>query len=124
MLLLSREGQLVKVYRIRRLVDVAIHLIVDCDAVPASRGRRIVPVQRRSLAIERNGMEQEVTVRGALHVQGQMIPRVAHRVAGHTAGDPMPTGVAPSIPFMPAINAALMAPNVRLSVDELVDIKL
>jgi hypothetical protein len=68
--LLCGKGQLIEIDRVRRFVIIAIHLVVDGDAIPIRSGWRIVAVQRGGLAVQRDGVEQQVAIRSALGVDG------------------------------------------------------
>src|SRR5215469_5413581 len=64
-----------------------------------------------------------MTVRGALNPNGQVVPSIVQRVARHSGRTPLLSGVVPNIPFVPASDAALVSPNVRLAAYELIDIE-
>ena len=63
---------------------VAIHLIVDCDAIP-TRGRIMIvrPVQRVRHAIERDGLIRQLVGRCPFHLNDQVVPAVVYGVAGN-----------------------------------------
>src|SRR5690348_13596229 len=118
-----RECELVEVHRVRRLVVVAIDLVVDRHSVPTGVGWRVIPVQGCRIAIQSNGFKQQVTIGGTLYLDREMVPCVALRIAGDPTGHPMLAAVAPGIPLMATVDAALVAPDVGLPTDELVDIE-
>ena len=118
------EGELVDVYRIGRFVVIAVDLVIDGDAIPAGWGGRVIAVEISRVAVLGDGFEQQMTVRGALHLDRQMVPSVALRVARNTARNPLLLPVVPRVPLMTTGYAALMAPNVRLPAHELIDVEL
>ncbi len=65
-----------------------------------------------------------MTVRGALHLNGQMVPLIVARMARHSRGMPLLSRVVPNVPFIPASDAAFVAPNIRFAVNKLIDIEL
>ena len=123
-MLLGSKGEFVDIDRVRFFVIVAVDLIIDRDSVPVPAGRSVIAVQSRSLAVQRNGFEQQMIIRGALHVDGQVVPGIADRIAGNTALYPVFARIVPSVPLMATSDPAFMTPNVGFAANELVDIEL
>ena len=63
-------------------------------------------------------------VRGALNLNGQMIPLIVEWMASHSGGKPLLSRVVPNIPFVSAGDAAFVPPNIRFAVHKLIDIEL
>src|ERR1700677_4054185 len=120
-----RESQIVEVDVIRILPLVPIHLIVDGHAVPA-RSRPVVvgPVKVTGDAIQCNGLIGQLVVGSSLHLNGEMIPRVAFRIARDSSRYPVSALVIPNVPFVAAGDAALMAEDESHIAEKLVDIEL
>ena len=119
------EGKFIQVNWIRNLVPVAVHLIIDGDTVPAGAGSWCIgSVYITRLAIQRDGLEQELAARSSLHIDHQVVPGVAYGIAGNPARHPMASRIAPGVPFVAASDPAFVTPDVRLPPEELVDIKL
>src|SRR4051812_31261559 len=110
--LLGSKGELVDIHRIRLLVVVAVDLIINRDPIPVPAGRSVIAVQRRSLAVQRDGFEQQMIIRGALHVDGQVVPGIANRIAGNAALYPVFARIVPSVPLMATSDPAFMSPNI------------
>src|SRR5262249_24769430 len=60
----------------------------------------------------------------SLHVESQVVPGVADRVAWNAAGNPMFLLIVPGVPLITAKDATFVPPDVGFSADELVDIEL
>lgn len=60
--LLIAEGQVVQIYRVRLLLAVAIHLVVDGHAIPGCGGGRIVTVNFAGDAVQRDGIEMQLII--------------------------------------------------------------
>src|SRR5882757_8048150 len=106
-----------------RLVPVAIDLIIHGNSIPVSRSRSVITVENCGIAVQSDGVEQEMSIGGTLHLQGEMVPGIAFWITGNPARNPVLTRVAPGVPLVSAINSALMTTNVRLAVYELVDVE-
>src|SRR5215472_2012762 len=65
-----------------------------------------------------------MVVGSSLHLDDEMVPRIADRIARYPGGVPLLPRVIPDVPFMTAGDPALMAPDERLAADELIDIEL
>src|SRR5689334_20970847 len=119
------EMQFVQINSVGRLLVIPVHLEVESDAVPSgrSRGVGIVLVDVMSDAVQSDRLVQQIVVRGALHLDGQMIPGVVYRVAGDAAADPLVVSVVPDIPLMAAGDAALVSPNEAPRLKECADVK-
>ena len=65
-----------------------------------------------------------MSVRGALDLNGHMVPLIVQRFARHSGGMPFLSGIVPRVPFIPAGDAALVSPNIRMAVHELIDVEL
>src|SRR6266481_3243003 len=65
-----------------------------------------------------------MVVRRTLHLDDEMVPRIVHRIAGHTRRNPFLTWIVPDVPFVSSHNPAFMSPDERLAIDELIDIEL
>src|ERR1700719_3627236 len=50
--LLGRKSELVQINRVRRLVDVAVDLVIDGDPVPVRGRRRVIAVQGSGLTVQ------------------------------------------------------------------------
>ena len=59
---LGRKSELVQKDRVRRLVDVAVDLVIDGDPVPVRGRRRVIAVQGCGLTVQSDGMEQQMAV--------------------------------------------------------------
>ncbi len=60
---LVTEADLIQVDRIRLLLAVAIHLVVDCHSVPGSRARVIEPVHSVGDSVQSDALELQAIVR-------------------------------------------------------------
>src|SRR3954465_6366798 len=98
--LLGCKSELVDIYQEGFFVVVAVDLVINCDPIPVPAGRSVIAVQRRSLAVQRDGFEQQMIIRGALHVDGQVVPGIANRIAGNAALYPVFARIVPSVPLM------------------------
>src|SRR5438105_13049074 len=65
-----------------------------------------------------------MAIRSALRLDGEMVPCLIVGIAGNARGMPLLPLVVPDIPLMPPGNSALMPPDIRLTIHELVDVKL
>lgn len=63
-------------------------------------------------------------IRGALDLNSQMIPLIVEWVTRHSGRVPLLSWIVPNVPLVPAGDAALVPPNIRLAVHELIDIEL
>src|SRR4029077_4913154 len=63
-------------------------------------------------------------VRGSLHLNREVIPRILIRVAGNTGWHPLCVDVVPDIPFVSTRNPALVSPRKAHTVEELVYVEL
>ena len=102
---------------------VSVHLVIDGQTVPGGRRWIVVPVKGIGFAIQSDGLEQQTVVRSPLRLNHQMVPRVAHRIARYSTLHPVHIDVVPGVPLMTAGNPALVAPDERHSVEELIDIE-
>src|SRR3954469_15843033 len=110
--LLGSKGELVDIDRVRFFVVVAVDLVINRDPVPVPAGGSVIAVERRSLPVQRDGFEQQMIIRGALHVDGQVVPGIADRIAGNAALYPVFARIVPSVPLMATSDPAFMTPNV------------
>ena len=99
-------------------------MVVDGDAIPVGRSRPVIAIQRRRVAIEGNRFEQQVAVRSALYIDGQVVPRIALGVAWDPARHPFLRLIRPGVPLISTVNAAFVAPDIGLTTDKLVDVEL
>src|SRR5579864_7307955 len=53
-----------------------------------------------------------------------MVPGIAFGIARNSAGNPVLSSIAPSVPFVATINPAFVPPDVGFSVHKLVNVKL
>src|SRR5262249_33452752 len=104
--LLGSKCQLVNIDGVRGDLFISIDLIIDGDAVPACLGWVVVAVQSCRLAIEADGVEQQLASGRPLHIQGQVVPGIADRITRYAAWNPVLCGVVPRVPFMAPRNAA------------------
>jgi len=81
-------------------------------------------IDSRGLAVEGNGFEEQLIRRGPLHDKGEVVPRAADWVAGYSGRNPLMIGVVVDVPLVAARDSALVAPNVRFSTGELIDVEL
>jgi len=56
------EIQLIQIHRVRLLILVSVHLVIDGHAVPARASRTVVATGRGSVAVQRDRLEVEVIV--------------------------------------------------------------
>ena len=61
---LVTEPDLIQVDRIRLLLAVPVHLVVDCHSVPGSRARVIEPVHSAGDSVQGDAVELQAIVRG------------------------------------------------------------
>lgn len=106
------------------LLVVAILLIVDRDSIPSRWRRALVVIQRRGLAVQRDGLEQQMIVRCSLNLNQQVVPGVVDGIAGDSCWAPLLSGVVPNMPLMSASDSALVSPDKRLTVNKLIDVEL
>ena len=103
---------------------VSIHLVVDCDPVPTHcRERAVILVDGVLDAVERDGLIQQLIIRGALHLDDQMVPSILQRIAGDASGHPLPRDVIPDVPFVAATDSALVSPGEAEVIEELVNVE-
>ena len=107
-----------------RLLVIAVHLIVDRDAIPP-RGRAMAerPVEIARHPVQGDGLIQQLITRCALYFDGEMVPRIVVGIAGDTGGGPMRTLVIPNVPLMAACNAALVPPNEAHAAEKLIHVE-
>jgi hypothetical protein len=60
------------------------------------------PIQIARHSVQGDGLIQQLVTRGALHLNCEMVPRIAVGVARDTCGGPMRTLVIPNVPLMAA----------------------
>src|SRR6185437_13305671 len=118
------ESEFVDVDRVRCLVVVAVDLVVDGHAVPTGGRWCVIAVERSGVAVQRDGLEQQMSIRSALHLDGQVVPGVALRIARNPAGHPFLLAVIPRIPLVTAVDPAFVTPDIGLATHKLVDVKL
>src|ERR1700733_12468154 len=53
-----------------------------------------------------------------------MVPRVVHGITGNSGRMPFLTLIIPDVPFVPSGDTAFVPPDVRLAVNELIDVEL
>src|SRR5579863_263290 len=123
-LLPIREVQLVEPDRVGGLLVVPVLLVVDRHAIPRRRRRIFGVVESRSYPVERDRLEQELIVRGALDLEYKVVPGICQRIAGDARRVPGLAGIVPDVPFVAAGDAAFMSPNVGVAAHELVYIEL
>lgn len=122
---LHGEVQFIEVYGVGLLGAGAVQLIVDGDAVPiGSRCGRFGAVNEGGPAVQGDGLEQQLVRSGALHLDDDVVPRAAGRVAGNAGGQPPSADIVPDVPLVAAGETALMPPDKALSTGELIDVKL
>src|SRR6266542_502704 len=97
--------------------------IIDGHAVPVGGIRGLVMVQGRGVAIQGNGLVQQLIVRCALNTDDQVVPGAAHRVARNSGRNPLVMDVVIDIPLVPTGDTALMSPNEGVTTGELIDIE-
>src|ERR1051326_8246870 len=83
------EVHVIQINGIRLLLVVPVELVVDRDAIPVGCGRWVVPIQRMGYAVERDRLVEKLIVCCALHLNDEVVPTIAHRVARNSCGDPM-----------------------------------
>ena len=115
--------QLIQIDRIVFLCAVSVHLVIDGHAVPTGVGGRIVTVHLGGDVIQRDGNEVDVVIRGTFGLDDEMIPGAALGIARNSALHPMHGLIVPSVPLVPTSNAALVPPDIGLSIDELIDVE-
>src|SRR5215469_13045480 len=122
---LVSEVEIVHVHGVRRLPGVSVHLVVDGDSPPPGRrGGSIGPIQRVSLAVERDRLIQQLIVRGSLHLDRKMVPRILVGGTGDTRWYPLRLNVVPDVPFIPTTHPTLVSPREAHTVEELVHVEL
>ncbi len=118
------EVKFVQPDRVRLLPYVAILLVIDGDAIPIMTIARVEgAVQSRGLSVERDRLVQQLSARGALDLDHQMIPRIVDGVTWDAGLDPMGIHVVPDVPFMASGNAAFMSPDMTLAAEKLIDVE-
>ena len=76
------------------------------------------------MAVQGDGLEQQLVRRRACHLNDEMVPGVVQWIARYSRCDPFAAGIAVDVPLVPSGDAAFMSPDKRLSAGELVDIEL
>lgn len=103
---------------------VPVLLIIHGDARPGSFGWRVVPVHICGFSVQGDRFKQKMTVRSALHLNGQMIPLVVLWPAANACRMPLLVRIIPNVPLIAACDPAFVSPDVRLTVQKLVDVEL
>src|ERR1700722_3549537 len=117
------EVQLIEPDGVAGLLVVAVLLVVDGHAIPRGCGGILVVVESGRVSVERDRLEQELIVGGALDLNNEMVPGVCYGIAGDTGWVPGPSGIVPDVPLIATGDAAFMSPNVGVAANELVDIE-
>ena len=81
-------------------------------------------VQIRRLAVQRNGLEQQLVVAGALNCDGEMVPGAAERVTSYPGVNPLLVDIVPGVPLVTASDTALVTPDPAFVIEELVKVEL
>src|SRR5581483_3052546 len=97
--------------RIRSLRVVPILLVVDRDSIPAGAGWIIEMVQGRGLAVQRDGLKQQLIVGSPRDLDNQVIPCIVERITRNPSFHPMLLDVVPNVPFVSTSDSALMSPD-------------
>ena len=63
-----REIQVIQIHRVRRLLGVPVHLVIDGHTVPGGRGWIVVTIQGIGCAIQGDGLEQQAIIRSSLRL--------------------------------------------------------
>src|SRR3954452_22297956 len=123
---LISEVEVVEVNGIGILVPVSIVLPVDGHTPPVlARGPMWAShIEGIRLAIQGDGLEDQLVIIVSRNLENEVVPGVAHRIASKTGVYPMLVNVIPSIPLMTPGDTALMSPNEAHAVEELVDVEL
>src|SRR5438445_5601667 len=87
-------------------------------------GGTLIVVESGGLTVEDNGLEQQMIVGCALHLDGQVIPGIIVGIAGDAGGMPLLSLVIPDVPLMAAGDTTFVSPDEGLAVHELIDIEL
>src|SRR5690348_1447622 len=95
------EAEVVQIRRVRRLLLVSIHLVVNRNTPPLTRSRtgRIVSVYVSGHSIQGNRLKQQPVVRFSLYMYGHMIPGIVDGIAGNAGRHPPVVDVVPDIPL-------------------------
>jgi len=86
--------------------------------------RRISPVERAGLAVQRNRPVQQLVVGRARDLNDEVVPGIHVWIARNAGGNPSVIGIVPDVPFMAVLDTALVTPRESHAVKELVHIKL
>src|ERR1700692_1024358 len=123
---LISERQLIQISGIRRLHIIPVHLIVDRSSPPTTgcRPMVVVVVQGVGYSVQSDGLIQQFVVRGALHLNCQMVPGICIGVAGDPGVHPSAVEIVPDVPFVAPSDTTFVAPNEAHTVEELIDIEL